>query len=75
MQRQACVRMQQSLGRILGKQTGYILTYTHVNIARCSWAKGVRTSLIMLQVNQQLRKRVYSDAEREARKKNRNDLK
>jgi len=27
------------------------------------------------QVNQQLRKRIYSNEEREARKKNRNDLK
>lgn len=28
-----------------------------------------------IQVNQQLRKRIYSTAEREARKKNRNDMK
>jgi len=31
--------------------------------------------LSVSQVNQQLRKRIYSNEEREARKKNRNDLK
>ena len=35
----------------------------------------VLQGLFVLQVNQQLRKRIYSTEEREARKKSRNDLK
>jgi hypothetical protein len=52
-----------------------MLDWLGMFVAQVAQVGIILDGLSVLQVNQQLRKRIYSTEEREARKKNRNDLK